>query len=143
MLLGEFLALIGLPLTQILRLPCIIVQVIGTACAMYRLRCKPGVLNKCYSACDLEFFKGNFCLSVEGWESSTRVSLRAASKESTPWNAFSKKCTAGCSTQRCPCKMNKTECLSHCHKGDNCRNKNCTHVQKLWTSMHNSAYDCD
>ena len=86
------------------RLPCITVQVIGTACAMYRLRCKSGVLNKCYSACNLEFFEGNFCLSVKGWESSTRVSLRAASKESTPWSAFSKnrcKCTAGNGTAGC------------------------------------------
>ena len=65
---------------------------------------------------------------LEGWERSTRVSLRAASKESTPWSAFSKnrcKCTAGCSTQRRPCKKNKIECTSHCHKGDNCKNKNC------------------
>ena len=73
------------------RLPCIIVQVIGTACAMYHLQCKSGVLNKCYSACDLEFFEGNFCLSVKGWESSTRVSLQVASKESTPWSAFSRR----------------------------------------------------
>ncbi|KAL5486832.1 hypothetical protein EMCRGX_G019367, partial [Ephydatia muelleri] len=57
------------------RLPCIIVQVIGTARAMYRLRCKSGVLNKCYSACDLELFEGNYNLSVKGWERSTRVSL--------------------------------------------------------------------
>ena len=91
------------------RIPCIdrastdpnsiIVQVIGTACAMYHLRCKSWVLNKCYSACDLEIFEGTFCLSVKGWENSTRVSLQAASKESTPWSAFSKnrcKCTAGC-----------------------------------------------
>ena len=92
------------------RLPCIIVQVIGTARAMYRLRCKSGVLNKCYSACDLELFVGNYNLSVKGWERSTRVSLRAASKESTPWSAFSKnkcKCTAGCSTQRCPVRRIK------------------------------------
>ena len=47
-------------------LPCIIVQVIGTACAMYRLWCKSGVLNKGYHACDLEFFERNFCLSVKG-----------------------------------------------------------------------------
>ena len=68
------------------RLPCIIVQVIGTARAMYRLRCKSGVLNKCYSACDLELFEGNYNLSVKGWERSTRVSLQAASKESAPWS---------------------------------------------------------
>ena len=36
------------------------------------------------------------------------------------------KCTAGCSTQWCPCKKNKIEYTSHCHKGDNCKNKNCT-----------------
>ena len=76
------------------RLPCIIVQVIGTACAMYRLRCKSGVLNKCHSACDLEFFEGTFCLSVKGWENSIRVSLRAASNESTPWSAFSRICAS-------------------------------------------------
>ena len=50
------------------RLPCIIVQVIGTARAMYCLRCKSGVLNKCYnSACDLELFEGNYNLSVKGY----------------------------------------------------------------------------
>ena len=104
---------------------------------MYRLWCKSGVLNKCYSACDLELFEGNFCLSVKGWESSTHVSLRAASKESTPWSAFSKnrcKCTAGCSTQWCPCKKNKIECTSHCHKGDNCKNKNCTPASAMKSS---------
>ena len=69
------------------RLPCIIVQVIGTACAMYCLRCKSGVLNKFYSACDMEFIEGYFCLSVKGWECSTCVSLRAALKTSTPWSA--------------------------------------------------------
>ena len=60
------------------------------------------VLNKCYSACDLELYEGNYNLSVKGWERSTHVSLRAASKESTPWSAFKKnkcKCTVGCSTQ--------------------------------------------
>ena len=31
--------------------------------------------NKCYSACDLELFEGNYNLSVIGWERSTRVSL--------------------------------------------------------------------
>ena len=63
---------------------------------------------------------------MKGWESSIRVLLRAASKASTPWSAFSKnrcKCTAGCSTQRCPCNKNKIECTSHCHKGDNCKKK--------------------
>ena len=61
MLLGEFLAS-----TDPNRLPCIIVHVIGMACAMYCLRSKSGMLNKYYSACDLEFFEGNFCLSVKG-----------------------------------------------------------------------------
>ena len=57
---------------------------------MYHLWCKSGVLNKCYSVCDLEFFEENFYLSVKGWESSTCVSLPAASKASTPWSAFFK-----------------------------------------------------
>ena len=108
------------------RLPCIIVQVIGTACAMYRLRCKSGVLNKCYSACDLEFFEGNFYLSVKGCYSCVtsssfkrKYAMECIFKEQV-------QVQAGCSTQRCPCKKNKIECTSHCHKGDNCKNKNCT-----------------
>ena len=45
------------------------------------------------------------------------------------------KCTAGCSTQRCPCKKNKIECTSHCHKGDiNCKNKNCTPASAMKSS---------
>ena len=100
------------------------------------------VLNKCYSACDLELYEGNYNLSVKGWERSTRVSLRAASKESTPWSAFSKnkcKCTVGCSTQRWPCKRNKIECTSHCHKGDNCKNKNCTPASAMKLSTPSSS----
>ena len=85
--------MIGLPLT----LPCIIVQVVGKTCAMYRLLCKSGVLNKCYSACDLEFFEGNVCLSVKGWQSSARVSIREASKESTPYGVHFQ--TIGASAQ--------------------------------------------
>ena len=79
---------------------------------------------------------------MKGWENSTRVSLRAASKESTPWSAFSKnrcKCTAGCNTQWCPCKKNKIECTSHCHKGDNGKNKNCTPALAMKLSPPSSS----
>ena len=52
------------------RLPCIIVQELERLVPC-RVPCKSGVLNKSYSACDLELFDGNFCLSVkEEWENS-------------------------------------------------------------------------
>ena len=92
-----------------------------------------------HSACDLEFFEGNFCLSVKGWESSTCVSLRAALKASTTRSTFSKnrcKCTAGCSTQWC---KNKIVCTSHCHKGDNCKNKNYTPASAMKSSTPSNS----
>ena len=70
------------------------------------------------------------------------MSLRAASKASTPWSAFSKnrcKCTAGCSTQWCPCKKNKIECTSHYHKGDNCINKNYTPASAMKSSTPSNS----
>ena len=39
--------------TDVHRLPCATVQVVGKAQDMYRLRCSSGVLNKCYQADDL------------------------------------------------------------------------------------------
>ena len=41
-------------------LACIVVQVVGKAKALYRLRCKFGVLKVCYSAGDLEEYAGRY-----------------------------------------------------------------------------------
>ena len=53
--------------TDLQRLPCIIVEIVGKACTMYCLCCKVGVLNTCYGAGDLELFTGSFIdIRVEG-----------------------------------------------------------------------------
>ena len=54
--------------TDLQRLPCIIVEVIGKAQSMYRLRCKFGILQTCFHAGDLEPFKATYDIPVEGWQ---------------------------------------------------------------------------
>ena len=87
--------------TDLQRLPCIVVEIVGKACSMYRLCCKEGVLNTCYSAGDLELFNASFEFAAEGWRTMPVVSLREAAKLHAPWNTFTKnKCTCksgGCS----------------------------------------------
>ena len=40
--------------TDLLRLPCIVVKVVGKAQSLHRHRCKSGVIQRCYQAGDLE-----------------------------------------------------------------------------------------
>ncbi|KAL5516751.1 hypothetical protein EMCRGX_G002158 [Ephydatia muelleri] len=80
--------------TDLERLPCIVVEIVGKACSMYRLCCKEGVLKTCYSAGDLELFNASFEFAAEGWRTMPVVSLREAAKLHAPWNTFTKnKCT--------------------------------------------------
>ena len=113
--------------TDLQRLPCVIVQVIGKAQAMYRLRCKYGVLSTCFHAGNLESFSGTYNISVDGWESQPRISLREAARQQAPWNSFTKNrcnCQPGaCDTRKCHCKKKGIECSTHCHRGDGCKNK--------------------
>ena len=48
--------------TDLQRMPCIVVEAVGKAQAVYCLRCKGGALNACYQAADLEPFEGSFSL---------------------------------------------------------------------------------
>ena len=66
--------------TDIQRLPCIIVEIVGQACTMCCLCCKVGVLNTCYGAGDLELFTGSFELATEGWRTMPVISLKKSSK---------------------------------------------------------------
>ena len=43
--------------TDLQRLPCVIIEVVGKAQAMYHLCCKSGVLRTCFHAGELEPFK--------------------------------------------------------------------------------------
>ncbi len=57
------------------RLPCVVVQVVGKAKALYRLRCHFGVLKVCYNAGDLEAYAGSYNIPVDGWEEDERITL--------------------------------------------------------------------
>ena len=89
---GEFVSLriprIDRASTDVHRLPCVVVEVVGKAQGMYRLRSKFGVLKVCYHAGDLEGYSGTYKIPVAGWEEAQRVSLREAAKLSSPWNIF-------------------------------------------------------
>ena len=113
--------------TDLQRLPCVVVQVIGKAQSMYRLRCKHGVLRTCFHAGDMEPFSGTYQIPVDGWEDQPKVTLREAARQQSPWNSFTKNrcnCKPGtCDTQRCHCKKTGIKCSTHCHKGEDCNNK--------------------
>jgi len=53
--------------TDVHRLPCVIVKVVGKAQDMYCLRCCSGVLDKCYRADELEPFAGSYNIPANGW----------------------------------------------------------------------------
>ena len=105
--------------SDMLRLPCVIVQISGEHHSLYRLRCSSGVLQRCYRADDLEPFKGDYySIPVDGWEVQPIVTLKEAASKQSPWNSFTvNKCNCKpgtCESRRCRCKKNEIECSSHC-----------------------------
>ena len=109
------------------RLPCIVVEVIGRAQAVYRLRSKYGVLKVCYHAGDLEGYLGKYDIPIAGWEEAQRISLQEAAKLSSPWNVFTGNrcnCSGMCDTRRCPCKKKAIDCSSFCQNGKSARTRN-------------------
>ena len=70
------------------RLPCVVVEKVGKAQAMYRLLCESGVLNCCYSASDLEPHAGSYNIVIDNWTEQSHVTLRTAPKNQAPWNVF-------------------------------------------------------
>ena len=123
--------------TDLQRLPCVVVKVIGKAQTMYRLCSKYGVLATCFHAGDLEPFEASYGIPVDGWVMEPRISVREAARLQSPWNSFTKnrcQCKANaCDTRRCYCRKNGIECSSHCHKGEGCRNKPCEKENKPLT----------
>ena len=113
--------------TDLQRLPCVVVMVTGKAQMMYRLQCSYRVLNRCYRAGDLETFSAGYSIPVDGWEEEPRISLREAARNQAPWNAFTGNkcncCPGACDSRRCPCKKKRIDCSSHCHRGEDCKNK--------------------
>ena len=112
------------------RLPCVVVEVVGKAVIMYRLRCESGVLKCCYRASDLEPYAGSYNIPTNNWEEQPRVTLREAARNQAQWNVFQgNKCNCRprrpgtCDSRRCPCRKKGIDCSSHCHRGEDCTNK--------------------
>ena len=121
--------------TDVHRLPCVIVKMVGKAQDMYCLWCCSGVLDKCYQANELEPFAGSYNIPVNGCEEDAQLSLREAARDHAQWNAFTgNRCNCrseSCDTRRCHCKKKGTSCSSPCHKGTHCKNKQYKEDEKL------------
>ena len=75
------------------------------SCLSYR--CEFGVLNTCYGEGDLELYEGDPGLTIEGWQSVPRISLRETTLKNNPKNDFFAsrcQCTTKCTTASCSCK---------------------------------------
>ena len=62
--------------TDLLPLPCIIVEVVGKAQSLHCLRCKSGVIQRCYQAGDLEPYRGQYGIPLDGWENEPRICFK-------------------------------------------------------------------
>ena len=118
--------------TDLPRIPCVVVQRVGKAQELYRLRCKSGVLSNCFSAGDLEPFRGEFHITVDDWEDQPQVTLRSASMEQSACNVFTRnRCNCrSCDNRRCCCRKANIACSTHCHKGKDCSNKHALYEDK-------------
>ena len=107
---GDFVSLriprIDRSSTDAYRLPCVVVERLGSKFHLYRLRCSHGVLKQCFGEGDLELFKGDLDIPVDGWEESAIISLREASRKANPPNEFHAglcNCKTNCSSNQCSC----------------------------------------
>lgn len=92
---------------------------------MYVCRCEHGVLHNCCGEGDLELYSGKLDVSVEGWESAPRLSLREAARLQNPHNVFTSStcnCKSGCTGKKCTCRQKRAPCSSKCHHGTVCKN---------------------
>ena len=114
--------------SDMLLLPCVIVQITGEHHSLYRLRCSSGVLQRCYRADDLEPFKGDYSIPVDGWEVQPIVTLKEAASKQSPWNSFTANkcnCKPGtCESRRCRCKKMKLSVAAIAAKGTTARTSN-------------------
>ena len=74
---------------------------------------------------DLEVFRGNFNIPIDGWEKSPFITVREASQKFNPSNEFCAgfcSCKMKCQSSRCSCRQMGATCSSKCHKGMACAN---------------------
>ena len=55
-------------------------RVVGKAQLLHGLRCISRVIQRCYQAGDLEPYKGQYDIPLDGWENEPRISLKEAAK---------------------------------------------------------------
>ena len=67
---------IGRTCSDMLRLPCVVIQVTGEAHSLYHLQCTSGVFQRCYDADNLQSFKGDYSTPVDGWEIQSKITLK-------------------------------------------------------------------
>ena len=104
----------------------VIIQITGEHHSLYRLRGSSGVLQRRYRADDLKPFKGDYSISVDGWEVQPIVTLKEAASSShlgthsLPINVIANLVPVRVADADA---KNEIECSSHCHKRDHCKNK--------------------
>ena len=110
--------------TTLQRLPCIVVEVLGSQQNTYRLQCRHGVINKCYPGGQLEPYTGSLAIKCPS-NKAPRLSLREAVMKEYPslWLGDRCHCKTGCTTDRCACRANGRPCLAHCHSNSSCANE--------------------
>ena len=106
-------------------MPCTVVE--RNREDLYRVGSSSGVLQNSYRAGDLEFFKGDLVICMDGWEEAPPVSLREAAcafNKPLPSRKPGVQCTCegDCKTKRCSGKKAGTSCGSLCHHGKPCGN---------------------
>ena len=131
--------------TDLSRIPCVVVQRVGKAQDLYRLRCKSGVLSSCFNAGDLEPFSREFRLTADDWQDQPKVTLRSASMEQSACNVFTRnRCNCrSCDNRRCCCKKAKIACSTHCHRGLDCNNKHSLYEDKKQDSQRAKKEECE
>ena len=105
--------------TDLHRLPCVIVERLGTKQFLYRLQCEHGVLKTCYPGGELEAHSRDITI-ITNWNSASMVSLHEAAKKTNPLNtcygSFCN-CKGDCTGKKCFCKLAQKPCSTRCHSG--------------------------
>ena len=130
--------------TDVSRIPCVVVEIVGKARDLYRLRCGSGVLKSCCNAGDLESFSGKFNIPVDGWQDQPQVTLRQASMEQSARNVFTRNhchCQS-CDNRRCGCRKAEVACSTHCHNGKVCNNKHPFHEEENKDGQQDKKEEC-
>ena len=106
------------------RLPCVVIERLGTKRFLYKLQCTHGVLTTCYPGSELEAHTGPVNI-ISDWKSASTVSLREAAKKSNPlylyYGTFCN-CKGDCTGRKCSCQLAHKPCSIRCHSGRSCLN---------------------